>query len=47
MAAACQLVEGLGGEIVGIAFVIELAFLHGRAKLTDHEILSLITYDTE
>ena len=47
MAAACQLVEGLGGEIVGIAFVIELAFLHGREKLAGHEILSLITYDTE
>ena len=47
MAAACQLVQGLGGEIVGIAFLIELAFLNGREKLTDHEILSLITYDAE
>ena len=47
MAAACQLVNGLGGQIVGIAFLIELAFLHGRAKLADHEILSLITYDAE
>ena len=47
MAAACQLVQGLGGEIVGIAFLIELAFLNGRAKLTDYEILSLITYDAE
>ena len=47
MAAACQLVQGLGGEIVGIAFLIELAFLHGREKLADHEILSLITYDAE
>ena len=47
MAAACQLVTGLGGEIVALAFVIELAFLDGRAKLANHEILSLITYDAE
>ena len=47
MAAACQLVQGLGGEIVAIAFLIELAFLNGREKLVGHEILSLITYDAE
>ena len=47
MAAACQLVAGLGAEIVAIAFLIELAFLNGRQKLADHEILSLITYDAE
>ena len=47
MAAACQLVEGLGGEIVAIAFVIELSFLDGRSKLAGREILSLITYDAE
>ena len=47
MAAACQLVTGLGAEIVAIAFLIELAFLNGRAKLADHDILSLITYDAE
>ena len=47
MAAACELVEGLGGEIIAIGFVIELAFLKGREKLTGHDILSLITYDAE
>jgi len=47
MAAACQLVTGLGAEIVAIAFVIELAFLNGREKLAGHDILSLITYDAE
>ena len=47
MAAACQLVTGLGAEIVAIAFVIELAFLNGRDKLAGHDILSLITYDAE
>ena len=47
MAAACWLVNELGGEIVGIAFLIELAFLHGRDKLDGYEVLSLITYDAE
>ena len=47
MAAACRLVGGLGGQIVGIAFLIELAFLHGREKLAGYEILSLISYDAE
>lgn len=47
MAAACQLVTGLGAEIVAIAFLIELSFLNGRAKLAGHDILSLITYDAE
>ncbi len=47
MAAACQLVQGLGGKIVAIAFLIELAFLHGREKLPGHDILSLICDDSE
>jgi adenine phosphoribosyltransferase len=42
-AATCRLVERLGGRIAGLAFVVELGFLHGRAKLVDHDILSLIT----
>ena len=41
--ATCRLVDRLGGRIVGVAFVVELGFLEGRAKLTDHDILSLIT----
>ena len=47
MAAACQLVQGLGGQIIAIAFLIELSFLHGRQKLGDHEILTLIADDSE
>ena len=47
MAAACQLVQGLGGQIVAVAFLIELAFLHGRERLADHDILTLISYDAE
>jgi adenine phosphoribosyltransferase len=42
-AAACRLVERLGGRVAGLAFVVELGFLGGRAKLVDHDILSLIT----
>jgi adenine phosphoribosyltransferase len=42
-AATCRLVERLGGRIAGCAFVAELGFLDGRAKLADHDILSLMT----
>jgi adenine phosphoribosyltransferase len=41
-AATCRLVQHLGGTIAGLAFVVELGFLGGRAKLADHDILSLI-----
>jgi adenine phosphoribosyltransferase len=44
MAATVRLVERLGGKIVGAAFLIELAFLGGRAKLAGHEVHSVITY---
>ena len=44
MAACCRLVEALGGEIVGCAFLIELAFLNGRAQLTRFPIHSILSY---
>jgi adenine phosphoribosyltransferase len=44
-AATIRLVETLGGEIVGLGFVIELAFLGGRAKLAGREAISLLTYE--
>ncbi|MDQ1373322.1 MAG: adenine phosphoribosyltransferase [Actinomycetota bacterium] len=44
-AATIRLVEKLGGSIVGLGFVIELAFLSGRAKLQGHEAVSLLTYE--
>ncbi|HTP12695.1 MAG TPA: adenine phosphoribosyltransferase [Bacteroidota bacterium] len=47
IAAACNLVERLGGTIVGIAFLIELTFLHGRSKLHGREVFSLVRYDRE
>jgi adenine phosphoribosyltransferase len=43
-AAICDLVEQLGGEIVGLAFVIELTFLEGRKHLELYDVHSLITY---
>ena len=43
-AAICDLVEQLGGEIVGLAFVIELTFLEGRKHLEKYDVHSLITY---
>ena len=44
MEAACRLVEELRGEIVGIAFLIELGFLEGRVKLGGQEVFSAIQY---
>jgi adenine phosphoribosyltransferase len=43
-AAAAQLVERLGGEIVGCAFLMELTFLHGRAALAGRQVSALLTY---
>lgn len=40
--AVAGLVEKMGGEIVGIAFVIELTFLKGREKLNKFQVTSLI-----
>ena len=43
-AAKCELVERLGGEVVGVLFLIELDFLHGRERLGAYDVRSLITY---
>jgi adenine phosphoribosyltransferase len=45
MAATLRLVEQLGGHVVGVAFMIELAFLRGREKLKTYPLHSLIVYD--
>jgi adenine phosphoribosyltransferase len=44
MAAACKLVEEVGGAVLGCAFFIELAFLNGRAALAGRDLFSLLTY---
>jgi adenine phosphoribosyltransferase len=43
--ATVQLVKSLGGEIAGLAFVVELDFLHGRKKLDGCDVFSLLHYD--
>jgi adenine phosphoribosyltransferase len=42
--AVAKLVEEVGGEVVGLGFVIELGFLNGRSKLNGHKLYSLIQY---
>ena len=43
-AATAQLVERIGGKVIGIACLIELGFLNGRDKLEGHDLFSLITF---
>jgi adenine phosphoribosyltransferase len=45
--ALCELVEQLGGEVVGCAFLIELAFLDGRGRLAGYDVHALLAYDAE
>jgi adenine phosphoribosyltransferase len=42
--ALCDLVAGLGAEIIGCAFLVELCFLDGRKRLAPHDVYSLIQY---
>ena len=42
--ATTELVEQLGGEVVGLPFIIELGFLKGRDKLVGYDVFSLIQY---
>ena len=44
--AVVDLVEQLGGEIVGLTFVVELEFLPGREKLKGYDVRSLIKYQS-
>ena len=46
-AALCTLVERAGAEVVGCAFVIELAFLGGRERLAPREVRSLVVYEDQ
>jgi adenine phosphoribosyltransferase len=43
-AAAAQLVKTLGGQLHGLAFLIELVFLNGKAKLEGERIYSVLQY---
>lgn len=44
--AVTSLVEKLGGEVIGLGFVIELEFLPGRKKLEGYDVRSLIKYES-
>lgn len=44
IAATAKLVEGLGAEVVGIRFLIELAFLNGRSKLEGYNTESILVF---
>jgi len=43
--AAVELVQRCGGRVVACAFVIELAFLNGRQRLTGQDVFALVRYD--
>jgi adenine phosphoribosyltransferase len=45
-AALCELVEQLGGEVVGCAFLIELTFLNGRQRLSGRDVHALLSYES-
>ena len=43
-AAAAGLVKKLGGQLTGLAFLIELLFLNGKAKLNGEQVYSVLQY---
>ena len=45
--ASARLIEAAGGLVVGLAFLVELEFLPGRARLADHEVVALVGYAGE
>jgi adenine phosphoribosyltransferase len=45
MRACCDMVEKLGGNIIGIAFLIELLGLNGRERLSKWPVYSLLSYE--
>jgi adenine phosphoribosyltransferase len=44
-AATVRRVEKLGGQVVGLGFVLELGFLGGRSRLEGHQLASLLSYE--
>jgi adenine phosphoribosyltransferase len=45
-ATLCDLVETLGGEVLGCSFLIELAFLNGRERLGGRDVHALLSYES-
>ena len=44
--ATINVVEQLGGQVVGCCYLIELAFLGGRERLAGHDVQALINYES-
>lgn len=44
ISAAIDMVKKIGGNIIGVAFLVELSFLNGREKLPACEMVTLISY---
>ena len=44
--AVAELIQRLGGHLVGFGFVVELEFLHGRDRLAGYDVVSLIKYQS-
>lgn len=44
MQATANLIQKIGADVVGMGFLIELAFLNGREKLIDYPVFSLVEY---
>ncbi len=42
--ACVHLIEKMGGEVLGVGFLLELTFLMGREKLRDHKVFSVVQY---
>jgi adenine phosphoribosyltransferase len=45
--AKAELIEKMGGEVVGLCFLIELEFLNPRKLLSQYDVFSMIKYDSE
>ncbi|APC40690.1 adenine phosphoribosyltransferase [Clostridium estertheticum] len=46
VAAVTKLIEQMGGDVISLNFVIELTDLHGKEKLKDYDIMSLVKYNS-
>ena len=42
----CELVAGLGAQIVGCAFLVELSFLHGRERLDPYPVHAVLEFSS-
>lgn len=45
--AVCEMVEEMGGEIMGVSYIIDLPFLGGSKKLSNYKLNYLVSYESE